>query len=360
VYLAGVSYFKNKQYVLAVKYLIQAAERSPNIKPNAFFYAGVARIKAGQIKNGLKLLKYVQANGNEQIKKMASQWISVINKIEKSQKPFTAKLSLGYKYDNNVQIEPDDMNIYSDEKDYAVIFSTHLKYTTQLKDEWHVSMGYRHFLMKYQSLDGYDIMHMSPFLSAQYRRYPFTLIFYYRPCTDMVDNASYLTKQRFNPIIKQKIRDELDLILSYEYSTEKYDNYPYKDGHRNDLSMKFSYSLNKTMKLSSGMRYQDKNASQSASYYDLIQGEIGLSITSMTDVTIDLTGKYYRKTFDYSDPAYGANRIDKRMNIGISVLKEISQNAAVYLGFIFMNNDSNVNMFDYHRQVSQISINLGF
>jgi len=100
--------------------------------------------------------------------------------MEKSQKPFTAKLSLGYKYDNNVQIEPDDMNIYSDEKDYAAIFSTHLKYTTQLKDEWHVSMGYHHFLMKYQSLDGYDIMHMSPFLSAQYRRYPFTLIFYYR------------------------------------------------------------------------------------------------------------------------------------------------------------------------------------
>jgi hypothetical protein len=43
---------------------------------------------AGQIKNGLKLLKYVQANGNEQIKKMASQWISVIKKMEKSQKPF--------------------------------------------------------------------------------------------------------------------------------------------------------------------------------------------------------------------------------------------------------------------------------
>jgi Tfp pilus assembly protein PilF len=360
VYLAGVSYFKNKQYVLAVKYLIQAAERSPNIKPNAFFYAGVARIKAGQIKNGLKLLKYVQANGNEQIKKMASQWISVIKKMEKSQKPFTAKLSLGYKYDTNVQIEPDDMNIYSDEKDYAVIFKTHISYKTPLNDQWHLRMGHHHFMVKYQSLDEYDLMHISPYLSTQYRRYPFTLTFYYKPSTDYVNNASYLTRHRFNPIIKQKIRNKLDMILSYEYTKEDYDEIPEKNGHRNNLKMTLKYPINKKMALSSSLTYQDKSASHAASDYHLVQGEINLSLISLMDLKIDLTGKYDRKNYDYSDPVYEAKRIDKRLNSGLSLTKKINSNVSVYLGLTYMKNDSNVNMFNYHQQVSLISINANF
>jgi len=39
----------------------------------------------------------------------------MIEKLKQNQKPFSAKFSLRYKYDTNVQIEPDDMNIYSDE-----------------------------------------------------------------------------------------------------------------------------------------------------------------------------------------------------------------------------------------------------
>ncbi|KPA10498.1 membrane protein containing DUF560 [Candidatus Magnetomorum sp. HK-1] len=351
VYLAGVSYFKNEQYVKAVQYLIQAAERSPNIKPNAFFYAGIARIKSGQIKNGLKLLKYVQASGDDQTKKLASQWITAIEKVKHVQKSFTANLSLGYLYDTNVQIEPDDMNLYSDEKDYASIFYAQFKYTTKVNDQWHLSMGHRLFLVKYQSLDDYDLMHMSPFLATQYRRYPFTLEFYYKACTDMFNNASYLTKHRFNPIIKQRIWDDIDFILSYEYTTEEYDIFPVKDGHRNDLTMKVKYPLNKTIILSSGMTYQDKNASHASSYFNLIQGEMELSFAPLMGLTLELTGKYYRKTYDHSDPAYGAKRIDRHLNTEFSILKQISPNIKIASKLEINYNDSNVNMFDYHRQL---------
>lgn len=356
VYLAGVSYFKNEQYVRAVHYLIQAAERSPNIKPNAFFYAGIARIKAGQIKNGLKLLKYVQTNEDEHTKKLASQWIKVIEKMKKGQNPFSARLNLGYKYDSNVQIEPDDMNIYSNENDSAAIFNAIFKYTTRLNDQWHFSMGHRQYLMKYQSLDDYDLMQMSPFLSIQYRRFPFTLAFKYKPCTDMVNNASYLTKHRFNTIIKQKIWDEIDLIFSYEYSTEEYDIFPLNDGHRNDFMMKLKYPVSKRIIFSSSMTYKDKHASHAASNYCLIQGEMSLSVNTPMDIKIELTSKHHRKTYDFSDPVYGAKRIDKRLNTGFSLIKQINRNVSVSLGGIFLYNDSNVNVFDYHRQISLVTM----
>jgi len=340
VYLAGVSYFKNEQYVKAVQYLIQAAERSPNIKPNAFFYAGIARIKAGQVKNGLKLLKYVQANGDPQTQKLASEWISMIEKLKQNQKQFTAKFSLRYKYDTNVQIEPDDMNLYSDEKDYAAILGANFKYTTQMNDQWYFSMGHHQFLMKYQSLDDYDLVHASPFLSAQYHRYPFTMAFNYKPCLDLLNNYSYLTKHRFNPIIKQQIRDNLDIVLSYEYATETFYDYPEKDGHRNDFSVKLNYSFNKTMRLSSGASYLDKSASHADNYYHQIQGDIGVSAKIPMDITLKLTSKYYRKTYDNSDPAYGASRIDKRLNTGLSVFKQINPDITFSLGIILMYNQT--------------------
>jgi hypothetical protein len=151
----------------------------------------------------------------------------------------------------------------------------------------------------------------------------------------------------------------VDDYLSYTYTQSKYHRFSENDGHRSDYHLKFTYQFNKNIHLNSGMTFHDKNAETPSQHYYQIIGEAGLQVKAPMKVTVGFASKYHRKNYDFSDEVYDARRIDKQLNVSLTLSRPIHHNAAISLMFSTMYNDSNVNVFDYHRHITLFSINFG-
>ena len=94
-------------------------------------------------------------------------------------------------------------------------------------------------------------------------------------------------------------------------------------------------------------------------YQKVIDTEIWAYAEKKTNFKCKIA-KYNRKKYNSLDLTYGGSRIDKKLNVFLTLPgKSINYNTGISLTFRTMYNDYNVNVFDYHRQIILLSINFG-
>jgi len=121
-YHAGINLYKQKRYEEAVDYFIGASEKSPSIKANGYYYAGICFKKMGKIEEAVEKLEYVRDHADsELLRENAKKWLKAIEVEKKAMKPYSIYLKIGYQYDDNVRVVPLDQDIYADEGDFVFV-----------------------------------------------------------------------------------------------------------------------------------------------------------------------------------------------------------------------------------------------
>lgn len=358
-YYAGISLYKKKRFGKALGFFITASEKSPGIKANGFYYAGICYLKTGEFEKAVEKFEYVRDHAEAaSLRESAAKWISVVDKHKKALKPLSLFLKLGYQYDDNVRLEPLDEDMYADEDDFAGIAYFSGNYNFINRQALKIGAGYIHYQTWYLDLDDYDLIGSTLNLYAKYRLPPFTFSLGYLPSYYWVDDDDYMRRHQFKPELSWQINENLFTRLYYRYSDNKNFQDDNRTGHSNDVFLDaYYFFMDKKWRIFGGVGYKDNEASHPDYDYGQFKTKLGASFKLPWSLDIVLTGKYHEKNYDSNDSFFGAKRKDRKYYGTISLSRKLFYE---WLGIVaeynYTKNNSNIDDYEYDKNTATLSL----
>ena len=358
-YYAGISFYKQNHHKKALDYFITASEKSPAIKANGYYYAGICYRKTGKIEKAVEKFEYVRDNADSSLlRNNADKWLQAIEKQKAALKPYSLYLKVGYQYDDNVRLEPLDEDLYTDESDNATVVVFSGRYNVVNQPDYKIGVGYNHFQTWYDSLKEFDLVGSTGNFYTKYRLDKFTLGFSYLPSYYWLDDKSYLMRHQLKPEVIWKVNDNLSSRFSYSYYRNNYIQNNDRDGHTHEGFLDLYYSI-KDQKglLFAGFGYEANTASDADQYYGRWKTKLGLSVKLPWELNLGLTGKYYYKEYDNVDSGFGVTRKDDKYYAAVSLSRKLFYDWMCIVGeYNYTRNDSNISDYDYKRNVTTLSL----
>jgi tetratricopeptide (TPR) repeat protein len=358
-YHAGMSLYRQKHYGRALDYFLAAAQRSPTVKTNSYYYAGVCYFETGKAEKAVEKFEYVRDHADSgPLRENSIVWLERIRTEKKDHKPYSLYLKVGYHYDDNVPLEPLDDDFYADEDDYVtkVFFSG--KYNFVDSKSYNIGAGYSHYQTWHNDLVQYDLIGSIGNVYAKYRLQPFTFGLSYIPSYYWLDSENYLRRHKLNPEVVWKCTEKFATKLSYSYYDDENFLNDDRDGEIHEGFLDVYYSImGKKAYLFGGIGYDDKSASHPDQDYGRLKTKLGISLTIPWELNLRLTGKYQEKTYDNVDTVYGVEREDTKYHGSISLSRKLFYDwLGILAEFNYTKNDSNINDLEYERKVTGLSL----
>ena len=147
--------------------------------------------------------------------------------------------------------------------------------------------------------------------------------------------------------------------VNYKDSDLFYDNSD-RTGFNNIFKIIQNIPIADTALLRLGYSHDVDNAKVSYWSYNGDKGEAELQWNLPHKIFIDLYGEYYVKDYQGIFPGTGKERYDKISTGSISATKDFSERFSVTLGQLYMNNKSNIDIYDYNRAITSLFVNVRF
>ena len=358
-YYAGISAFKHDRFAEAVDFLNRAGGLSDSIKANAQYYAGICYQKMGQLDQAVAALTYARENAeSESLREYAAQWLSAIEKEKKTLKPYDLYLKVGYQYDDNVQLEPLDEDIYADEEDSALVAHFLGRYNFVNRQDVKIGVGYSHYQSWYADLDEFDLVGSTGELYAKYRRHPLTFGISYLPSYYWVDSDSYLRQHRFRPEVAWQISSKLIGRVSYSYSDKNNFEEPGRDADNHDGALDIYYTiLPGKVRLFGGAGYESNHATHPDYDYGQWNARLGLALQLPWRLEATLAGRYHDKRYDNTDSVFGVEREDDKVIASAALARPVFFDwLRLSADFSHTRNDSNIDDYEYERNVGTLAL----
>ena len=362
-YHAGICFYEKRDYQRALDYFLAAAQRSPTVKTNSYYYAGVCYFETGRAEKAVEKFEYVRDHADSGLLRENSLvWLKRIRTEKKDVRPYSLYLKIGYHYDDNVPLEPLDDDLYTDEDDYVtkVFFSG--KYNFVDTKIYNIGAGYSHYQTWHNDLAEYDLIASMGNVYAKYRLQPFTFGLSYLPSYYWLDSDSYLRRHKIRPEVTWQCHEKLSTRLSYSYYDDERFDQDEKDGHTNEVFLDAYYSiLGKKGYLFGGIGYEDRDARDANHEYGRLRTKLGIMLDIPWDLKVTLTGKYYDKQYDNTDTDFLKKREDSEYRGSASISRKVFCDwLSVLAEYNFTKNNSNIDNFDYERNVIGLSLTATF
>ncbi len=359
-YNAGISLYREARYREAIDYLERAAAGSASVRDNAVYYAGVCYQRLGMLDEAIDKLEYVRdraASASLRASAENALWAIKAQAREEQRLRLLAKLSFGY--DDNVRLAPDIADgLGAGQGDYFFAGSLSGSYDLLRAGGFTLGAGYNHYQTAYTDLDEYDLVSATPNLYARYRARPFTFGLRYLPSFYWLDKDRYLTRHEVRPSVQWRLRKNLVTAATYAYQDEDYDQDDGRDGqaHLGSLDLAYNFGGRKNY-LRVGGEFKDKSADAPDQEYEQWTARVGVSLGLPLGLGLGLKGRYYSKKYQAADPVFGFRRSDDYWEGAVSVEHRFFADWLGVVGeFTYVDNDSNIVVYDYVRRIGTLSL----
>jgi len=359
-YYAANCLYKQSDYYQAGQLFQKAAKKSPSLKANCLYYAGICQIKTGLPHKARQYLMQVQNSPKAGIlKEYASKWIAALDKNKAIiKKPYSIFVQMGYQYDSNIRMEPIDEDLYTDEDDFCTSFLFSGNYTVADAQPYQVSAGLVYFKYLYNeytqfNMDG-SMIHLNSKLDLDSVKIGLNMT----PSIFWLDSKQYLKRFSINPTFSFRLKPQLTAIVSYANILDNNLDNDDRDACQIDNELTLQYVIpRKNLLLFSSVRLEMVNADNIINDYDRIISKAGLRLQKLWGCTLGFSGVYEQKKYKAIDPAYDALRDDyKAMGLFYIHRPILSHRLGMKTEFKFSKNSSNINIYNYERSSVTFSL----
>lgn len=363
VYYAGVSLFRQAQYDRAVQYFNTAARKSSNIAVNSNYYAGVCYAKIGDKASAVNKFTQVKNHpdaGN--LKTLAQRWLESLEGKIGTSKPYFLYLRAGRRMDDNVRLEPLDLDLYSNEDDDVTVVYLMGRYNFVNRPTFQVGAGYSHYQTWYDTLSEYDLMGSIFNIDMRYHLSALSFGLSYLPSFYRIESSRYLDRHNLNADMTWQIRNDLSAQLTYGYFNDDFATENERDGDTHRISLGATYTLfDNRLKILTQVGYEDIGADHPDEVCSQIRTKLGFNIRGPWDVNFGLTGRYFEKQYDHRHSVYKVERDDAKTIASFSVSRHIYYRWLGVLGeYDYTRNTSNINDFEYERNAFTLSLTITY
>lgn len=359
-YYGGICLYRQKRYGEAAPLFEKAAERSPSLKVNSTYYAGICNYQTGNTGAAKEQFTYVKDNADTSAEKRnAEKWLGILG-AEPAQKPYYLDFALQYIYDDNVPLDPTDMDLFpSDEADSGVYARAGGRYNIVNRSDLVLGAGIERGQNWYFDLDQFDMSDTSADLYGTYSSGSLLFGLNYIPRLYTLDDEDYLLQHQLRPSVFWQPNRNLLTRFVYSYYLRDYRQNDDRDGSLHDLYADVYYHVfGGRGFVFGGVGYETSTADVSAYDYTRPKLKAGISMELGWRLIMDLELYYYHKEY----PNFpGETRKDDKFS-GIAALKR-----PVYRDWLFVTleynhitNHSNIEEYDYRRNSLGMGLELEF
>ena len=406
-FLKGLYLLKKNKNVEAITAFEKAKELDKTVAQAADFQIANAYMKTGKLKDSQKRFKLlITLDPTSDLATYARDYERAVTDKLDAERPFRFNVSLGYKYNSNVNASPASGTIFdnpanaylvSGQEDMALSATFRALYIApfSFRTPYNLSVQYSILADRYMRRDDYNLAQQSVTVTPGYSfsKVAFTvpLIFGYTNLQrqigddflnklDWWSETRYLLSTGFTPTARYMINDKNMLELTYGFMRNKYygttesttpvDPNENRDGDGNSGSLAWTYLFKEgtglfTLKYAyTQMGADGRNWSYDEDRYSLsflypLTKKFKIQYTS--DAAFD---KYkYENTIFGNTVAgtwVGINRRDDIFTNSLALIYTIFKDTDIIGQFTYTRDNCNISTYDYDQSVASISIEYRF
>ncbi len=373
-FLKGIILGKLKKFDQAIDSFEKAKSLDPTLKQSCDFQAASILILSNQKSEAINRLKSViEVNPNSDLAIFSRDYVNVLQKRLKDERPWHFYSSLFGKYDSNVVLKPSssiaDVDI-SDKDDYGYTGIASLSYTAPFSftSPYLLNLNYSLFLDDYASIHTHDVSSQTFSLTPGYS---FKSATFTTPITYSyiwVDNKDYLEQLGLSPNLRFLISGNHYGEVGVGYTQKNYRVKNYAPESNRDSDYYYTYIaytyLLKESKGALNIKFTLADDNTKGEYWDATNYILStnflypLSEKLNIQMGIDLE----KDDFDNSQPSIGEGagsykvREDNLFTPSIALTYNFSEYIDFIIQYQYTRSDSNIPVFDYNRHVTMLGL----
>jgi len=266
-------------------------------------------------------------------------------------------LKVGVRYDDNVQLDPLDQDVFADQEDVLGVVYFTGRYKLVSSKAYEISAGYSHYQTFHYNIDNYDLAGSIGYFGGKYRFKSFTFGLSYRPSYYWVDYDRFILYHILKPEVSWKISDKLFTRASFNYSRNNNLRDDNRDGHTDGLFVDAFYTFSKKGNVFGGGGYERNHTKHDDYEYYKIRTKLGVSYLLPMEIKLVATGKYDRKNYIWIDSTENIRRKDRKFSFSTSLSRPLFYEwLGVVFDYTFTRNSSNISDYDYDKHNMTLSL----
>ena len=301
----------------------------------------------------------------------AQEYLDAIARVTKK---YYGAVSTGIQYDTNVVLNPDDVEIISDQSAARAIFFLNLGYKPYLKPDAAIGGDYTGYFSFNNDLEDFNVQDHRFKLYGQKRSslrekpVSYYLEYFYDLVLVGGSPADNLFSQTHSVSPKAFLRwsNTSSTELSYQIRYDNFDNINERDAVNNNLTVAQIFRLyDGRLQVKPGLKFamNNANAIEGTRNFDYTSPQVlveGLAFLPF-GVTVFTDAHYFRQDY-YNDPF---DRVDNQIGVRLIVSKKLRRIFSLDLGYEHISNISNSDVpgpepFDYSRNVISATFSARF
>lgn len=369
-YNLAYAYFNNGEYEKAISNFQKAKEYDRQVSYKSDYFSGISNYRLSEFEQSKSNFEQVlQGNPDEDIKRSVQEYLDAINIYYKK---FYAAVSVGYQYDTNVSVTPDDSTIFSDESDSSIFFFANLGYKPRLTSTEEIGIDYRGFMSFHFDITEFNIQNHRVTLFGSRKKdlgNDRTLKYFFNYYYELVlvdgSPASDLFSQTHAviPGLAYDWNQKTSTEAYYELKYNNFEDIDERDAFYNKLAVNQIFRLNQgNLLIIPGLAFVLNLADDipGTRDFDFFAPHLQLVTLLLLDHGFTFYGKaaYYRE--DYYNDEF--DRVDNHISLRFVLTKKLYRRLSIDFGYQLEYNDSNSDFpdgfepFKYDRNIFTTSL----
>lgn len=379
-YDLGLTFFRLERFREAAPRFLRAAAQSPEREANARYFAGAAFYRQGLLEEARDELEKVgPAENSSAVAAPARELIGKIDAARPEGKRLTMKAGVGWQYDSNVVLLPDDAPIpsgISDKKDLRTVGTLQAGFQLIRSARWNGSLDYRFYRSWHQDLDPFNVQSHDLGVSMSHRPVPrpYRFEFLYRFSDARVDQDDYLRTHTAGWGMEVAADPARRTRLEYRYRNKDFiesDLFPdqgertginhavglshdrFFAGNQGDIAISYAYDRDIT-------RGDDWDYQGHRFHLGLIAPPAWIGGWAQAALEAEAVFRPYGNPNSLSNATPPEKRKDTIRTYTVTVSRSFTPRLSGAVQYLYNNNASNLDAFDYHRRIASVFVTAAY
>jgi len=371
-YDLGYTHFKLGNYNEAASDMDKASKLDPELATQARFYAGLSRYRITNYSEAKTDFQSVREIGQGTDFGVASQ--EYLDLIARLNKKYYGTVSAGVLYDSNVVLNPDGIEIISDQGDVSGIFYLKLGYKPYLKPDSVIGGEYSTYFSFHKDLKDFNVQNHHFNIYGEKTVYldqkpvGFSLDYFYdivlingSPANDLFSQSHSVS-----PKVSIQWKNYTSTEFSYEFRYNNFENFPERDAANNNFTIAQAFRLrNGRLFLRPGVNIAINSAKdiEGRRNFDYFSPQVFLETLALLPFGLTVyTDTYYFREDYYNDPF---DRVDNQITVRAVVSKKLYKMFSLDLSYQHISNLSHSDFpgpepFEYSRNILSAAFSARF
>ncbi|OGQ12802.1 MAG: hypothetical protein A3G39_07280 [Deltaproteobacteria bacterium RIFCSPLOWO2_12_FULL_43_16] len=369
-FLKGLVLMKLNKNQEAVDEFKKAKTLDPSLTQTANLQLGVALIKAGQREEAGRIFKEViVADPNSDMAQFANQYLEAMTRKPAEVKPFKITLNAKWEYDDNVILKPSDQTVaggISGEHDTRYVGILRAEYTPAASGPFNVKTQYSAYSSDYQKLGSYDVMSHTLSIIPGYTMQDSMVNLFLSYNYTWVDDDEYMRTGTASPTYTFMFSDGQMGQAALRWQGKEILKPPFTTNEDRD-SQDFAASLGWFYFFAGNRGFVNAKYEINREDTDGInweytgnKGNLNIVAPLADNLKLNLSGETYYQQFEYVNTNFLKKRRDITYTGSAMLAYELFKDWEVQLQYTYTRDDSNLAIYDYHKNVTSVGIEARF